>query len=81
MGLFEKRRFKNFLVYVQDFKEDDPKTWKDMNPNSTPMKIVYDKFGLDPNTQDFTGHALALYRLVKKPIKMSIGLILWYFQR
>ncbi|XP_065340147.1 rab GDP dissociation inhibitor alpha [Cloeon dipterum] len=62
MGLFEKRRFKNFLVYVQDFKEDDPKTWKDMNPNVTTMKTVYDKFGLDPNTQDFTGHALALYR-------------------
>jgi hypothetical protein len=63
MGLFEKRRFKNFLVYVQDFNQDDPKTWKDMNPNVTTMKQVYDKFGLDPNTQDFTGHALALYRL------------------
>ncbi|XP_059490979.1 rab GDP dissociation inhibitor alpha [Neocloeon triangulifer] len=62
MGLFEKRRFKNFLVYVQDFRDDDPKTWKDMNPNTTTMKQVYDKFGLDPNTQDFTGHALALYR-------------------
>lgn len=23
---------------------------------------VYDKFGLDENTADFTGHALALYR-------------------
>jgi Rab GDP dissociation inhibitor len=62
MGLFEKRRFKNFLVYVQDFKEDDPKSWKDMDPQKTNMQQVYDKFGLDKNTQDFTGHALALYR-------------------
>ncbi|KAF4527252.1 hypothetical protein B566_EDAN006971 [Ephemera danica] len=62
MGLFEKRRFKNFLVYVQDFKEDDPKTWKDMDPRTTNMQQIYDKFGLDKNTQDFTGHALALYR-------------------
>jgi Rab GDP dissociation inhibitor len=27
MGLFEKRRFKNFLIFVQDFDENDPKTW------------------------------------------------------
>jgi len=26
------------------------------------MQQIYDKFGLDKNTQDFTGHALALYR-------------------
>ena len=26
MGLFEKRRFKNFLVWTQDFNVDDPKT-------------------------------------------------------
>ncbi|KAG8224876.1 hypothetical protein J437_LFUL006470 [Ladona fulva] len=62
MGMFEKRRFKNFLVYVQDFKEDDPKTWKDIDPQTTTMGQVYEKFGLDRNTQDFTGHALALYR-------------------
>lgn len=26
------------------------------------MVVLYDKFGLDKNTQDFTGHALALHR-------------------
>lgn len=62
MGMFEKRRFRNFLVYVQDLQEDDPKTWKDLDPNVCTMQQVYDKFGLDKNTQDFTGHALALYR-------------------
>jgi Rab GDP dissociation inhibitor len=62
LGMFEKRRFRNFLIYVQDFKEDDPKTWKDFDPSQQNMKALYDKFGLDPNTQDFTGHALALHR-------------------
>lgn len=62
MGLFEKRRFRNFLVYIQEFNEADPKTWKDINPQTSTTAQLYEKFGLDPNTQDFTGHALALYR-------------------
>ncbi|CAG9832177.1 unnamed protein product [Diabrotica balteata] len=62
MGMFEKRRFRNFLIYVQDFQPDDPKTWKDLDPNTQNMQALYEKFGLDKNTQDFTGHALALHR-------------------
>jgi Rab GDP dissociation inhibitor len=62
MGLFEKRRFKNFLVFVQDFDESDPKTWKDIDPKTTTMEELYKKMGLDANTCDFVGHALALYR-------------------
>lgn len=62
MGMFEKRRFRNFLVFVQDFRDDDPKTWKDVDPNKSTMQEVYEKFGLDKDTCDFTGHALALYR-------------------
>lgn len=61
-GMFEKRRFRNFLIFVQEFKEDDPKTWKDFDPTHGTMQMLYDKFGLDKNTQDFTGHALALFR-------------------
>ncbi len=62
MGLFEKRRFKSFLVFVQDFDEADPKTWKEVDPKTTTMAEVYKKYGLDENTCDFVGHALALYR-------------------
>lgn len=62
MGLFEKRRFKNFLIFVQDFDENDPKSWKDVDPHKTTMSEVYKKFGLDENTSDFVGHALALHR-------------------
>lgn len=62
MGLFEKRRFRNFLIYVQDFDEKDPTTWKKFDPNTTPMADVYKEFGLDEHTADFVGHALGLYR-------------------
>jgi len=65
LGIFEKRRFRNFLIFCQDFKEDDPKTWSAMSgfdPNTTTMSAVFAHFNLDRNTIDITGHALALYR-------------------
>jgi Rab GDP dissociation inhibitor len=62
MGMFEKRRFRSFLIFVQDFQEEDRKTWKDVDPNRTTMQELYEKFGLEKDTADFTGHALALYR-------------------
>uniref|UniRef100_A0A0N5A0K0 Rab GDP dissociation inhibitor n=1 Tax=Parastrongyloides trichosuri TaxID=131310 RepID=A0A0N5A0K0_PARTI len=62
MGLFEKRRFKKFLVWVQNFDINDPNTYEGMDPEKHTMQEVYESFGLDENTADFTGHALALYR-------------------
>jgi Rab GDP dissociation inhibitor len=62
MGIFEKRRFKKFLVWVQTFDPANSSTWEGLNPQTTTMQQVYEKFGLDENTADFTGHALALYR-------------------
>lgn len=81
MGIFEKRRFKNFLVFVQDFDENDPKTWKDVDPKNTVMAEVYKKHGLDDNTCDFVGHALALYRdddYLQKPCLEAIKRIKLY---
>lgn len=60
MGLFEKRRFRNFIVWIHEFDEKDPKTFKDKNPND-PITEVYKKFGLEKNTIDFIGHAMALH--------------------
>jgi Rab GDP dissociation inhibitor len=68
MGLFEKRRFKNFLIFVQDFDESDPKTWKDMDPSTTNMQEVYTKHSLDPNTQGkILSIKLLLVRLTLSP--------------
>lgn len=62
LGLFEKRRFKNFLNFVANFDENDPKTFGDVDPKKTLMKDVYKKFNLGDSIMDFTGHSLALYR-------------------
>ena len=42
MGLFEKRRFRNFLLWVQEFDENDPRTFKDKSPNE-PIIEIYKK--------------------------------------
>jgi RAB protein geranylgeranyltransferase component A len=61
MGLFEKRRFRSFLQFVQELDPEDQKTWKGFNVKTQTMQECYDKHGLDAGTADFTGHALALY--------------------
>lgn len=61
MGIFEKRRFSKFLTFVTKFDEEDPKTFGGLNPNETTMTDLFKKFGLDQNTADFVGHAMALY--------------------
>ncbi|KAI9693108.1 MAG: Rab GDP dissociation inhibitor alpha [Bathelium mastoideum] len=61
MGMFEKRRAKNFLQWVGDFKEEDPATHNGLNLGQCTMKDVYDKFGLEATTRDFVGHSMALY--------------------
>ncbi|XP_071381652.1 rab GDP dissociation inhibitor alpha isoform X2 [Centroberyx affinis] len=62
MGMFEKRRFRKFLVFVANFDENDPKTFEGVDPKNTTMRDVYKKFDLGQDVIDFTGHALALYR-------------------
>ncbi|XP_023664624.1 rab GDP dissociation inhibitor beta [Paramormyrops kingsleyae] len=62
MGLFEKRRFRKFLVFVANFDESDPKTMEGVDPAKMTMRDVYKKFDLGQDVIDFTGHSLALYR-------------------
>ncbi|KAI0936497.1 Rab GDP dissociation inhibitor alpha, variant 3 [Taiwanofungus camphoratus] len=61
MGLFEKRRAKKFFEFLQGWRSDDPVTHQGIDLNKESMKSVYEKFGLEPGTQDFIGHAMALY--------------------
>jgi len=63
MGLFEKRRARNFLEWVGSYKDDDPATHKaGLDLRSCTMKDVFDKFGLEATTRDFIGHSMALYQ-------------------
>nr|KAJ3419549.1 Rab GDP dissociation inhibitor alpha [Polyrhizophydium stewartii] len=61
MGLFEKRRLKSFFEFIQGYDFTDPKTHQGVDLNTATMAEVYKKFGLEPGTQDFVGHALALH--------------------
>jgi len=63
MGMFQKNYFRKFLRDVYNFKADDKSTWV-AGKLSPQMKMaeVYKAYGLDDNSQDFIGHALALHR-------------------
>jgi len=61
LGLLEKRRARNFFIYVQDYKEEDPRTHGGRDLRRMPMAALYAEFGLAPATVDFVGHALALH--------------------
>ncbi|CAE7219449.1 unnamed protein product, partial [Rhizoctonia solani] len=83
MGLFEKRRAKKFFEFVQGWKEEDPATHQDLDLDKDSMKKVYEKFGLEPGTQDFIGHAMALYLdddYITKPARETINRIVLYTQ-
>ncbi|KAK2067573.1 hypothetical protein P8C59_001302 [Phyllachora maydis] len=61
MGIFEKRRMKQFIEWVGSFDPKDSSTHKGFNLDTCTMREVYDKFGLETATKDFVGHAMALY--------------------
>lgn len=60
MGLFEKNRCKKFFQFIQKFNINDEKTHKGLDPQGSFSKVI-EKFGLETNTSDFIGHAVALY--------------------
>jgi len=61
MGMFQKRRYKNFLKWVMDVEEEEEKTWDKCDLRKHTMRQVYDYWKCDDNTKRFTGHAIALY--------------------
>lgn len=81
MGIFEKRRMKNFLIWVEAYKENDPSTHQGVNINTQTMTEVYKKFGLAEGTQEFIGHAMALHLdddYLKKPARDTVERVRLY---
>lgn len=63
MGFFEKRKFRNFLIFIQNYDKSKPATWFNGKPlDQVTTRQVYDYYALAADTQSFTGHAMALYR-------------------
>jgi Rab GDP dissociation inhibitor len=63
MGFFEKRKFRNFLIFLSNYDKDKPATYLRGKPlDKVTTRQLYEEYGLDANTQAFTGHAMALHR-------------------
>jgi len=60
MGLFEKRRFRKFLIYVDQYEADNPKTFEGRDLTTMTMRELYVNFGLVPDTHEFISHAMCL---------------------
>jgi Rab GDP dissociation inhibitor len=60
MGIFQKRKFAKFAEFVDKYDMNNTKTWDGVDITKTTVRQLYDKFGLDANTQQFCGHAIAL---------------------
>lgn len=62
MGVFQKRRFRNLLTWVDGFELDKPQTHQGIDVKNTTMRKVFEHFKCDANTIAFAGHGLALYQ-------------------
>ena len=63
MGFFEKRKFRNLLMFIASYEKDKPSTYlKGKSLDKVTTRQLYEEFGVDANTQAFTGHAMALHR-------------------
>lgn len=60
MGLFEKRRFRKFLIFVEQFDNAKPDTYEGRNLMTMTMRQLYEDFGLVPDTHEFISHAMCL---------------------
>jgi len=60
MGIFEKRRCGQFLEYVSNYEEKDPKTHKNHDLKKMTARALFNEFGLKADTIDFVGHGMAL---------------------
>lgn len=61
MGLFEKKRVAGLYKYIANIDLENPKTWDGIDIKKATMRDVFAKHGLEENTIDFLGHAVALH--------------------
>ncbi|KAG0232929.1 Rab GDP dissociation inhibitor alpha, partial [Actinomortierella wolfii] len=61
LSLTEQVKAKSFFEYVRTYRQEDPSTHDGLDAAVTPMKDVFEKFGLEKGVTDFIGHALALH--------------------
>jgi Rab GDP dissociation inhibitor len=60
MGLFEKRRFRNFLIFIDQYDQKDAATHQGRDLTTMTMRQLYTDFGLVPDTHEFISHSMCL---------------------
>lgn len=76
VGMLQKRALIMFLQQVQTTDVDVAKAGKDKKlPPSMTVAQLYEKHGLDQNTQEFVGHSMALYSNDNYKLKPAIELV------
>lgn len=60
MGIFEKRRFRRFVIYVDQYDTKNPKTFEGRDLTVMTMRELYVNFGLVPDTHEFISHSMCL---------------------
>jgi len=83
LGLFEKKRFRDFLVFLQKYDLENPKTHEGIDARKDPMRKLFEKYKLDKEVQDFVGHSLALHHdddYLERPAKETMDRISLYVE-
>jgi len=81
LGMFEKKRFRDFLQYLQKYDAANPKTTQGFDVDKQPMKELFAKYKLDAQVADFVGHALALWQdddYLERPARETMDRIALY---
>ncbi|GAX13002.1 hypothetical protein FisN_2Hh489 [Fistulifera solaris] len=60
MGMWEKPKFRKFLIFADSYKAEDPSTHEGRDLTKMTMKELYAAFGLNADTQQFISHAMCL---------------------
>ena len=60
MGIFEKRRFRSFVIFVNQYVPANPATHQGLDLTRLTMKELYKHFGLVEETWEFVSHAMCL---------------------
>jgi len=60
IGLFEKRVFRKFLIFIDAYAADDPTTHQGYDLNKMTMRGLYQEFKLTEGTMEFISHAMCL---------------------
>eukprot|EP00708_Paratrimastix_pyriformis_P002859 GAFH01001617.1.p2 GENE.GAFH01001617.1~~GAFH01001617.1.p2 ORF type:complete len:500 (-),score=184.12 GAFH01001617.1:21-1409(-) len=81
MGFFEKNKLRKLLLFIINYDPAVPKTHEGLVVERDTMRAVFRKFGLEAESCDFIGHAMALYyndAYLDQPAKPTLDRIKLY---